>query len=450
MMRRFPSIAGAVLALAPFLLQGQEDGGHFAEVERLYQRVSLVSRHHIQAPATQQMILTLARAIYEVREEIPPAELASQVGLLTRSEQFRDFLHSCLAGTENRERAANFAIHALLRSLPGDCSEAPAKEYLVRQQLAANRYVGIGIVLGKSDGIPTAMKVFPGGPLDLAGGKDGVQIWQIDGEDVRKAELNVVVDKLRGERGTQVRLGLTPKGGAQLIEKTVTRGVVPMRALKEPEMVDPTVAYLAVSQFQASVAHEIRGLEPQLRQRGAKAVILDLRNLRPGRVHDVVLLADALLPGGTIGAIGGRALEAGEDALLTGMPLAILVDRTTNGSLEWLAASLQRNGRALLVGGLTTGRPWGYDGFEIPGEERYLLVPSQILSLEPGKPLVRLGAVDDLPPNARRATQNWGVAPDIWVGGEMLNQSMRAGFKAERVAVEQAKAALLEKLATAG
>ena len=73
------------------------------------------------------------------------------------------------------------------------------------------------------------------------------------------------------------------------------------------------------------------------------------------------------------------------------MPLAILASRNTTGSLEWLAASLQRNGRAILVGDLTPGRPWGYEGFEISGEERYLLVPNQILSLEPGKPLVRLG-----------------------------------------------------------
>ena len=128
---------------------------------------------------------------------------------------------------------------------------------------------------------------------------------------MRGAEISAVVEKLRGPRGTHVRMALLPKGGSQPIEKTVTRGVVPMRALQEPEIVDQKIAYLRLNQFQASVAHELRSLEAQLRQRGVRALILDLRNLRPGRVHDVVLLADALLPGGTIGVVDGRSLEAG-------------------------------------------------------------------------------------------------------------------------------------------
>ena len=170
-----------MLGVAAFGARAGDEAAHFPEVERLYQRVDLVARHHIQAPAKQQMILTLARTIYEARAEIPPAELARDVARMTRSEQFRDLLQTSLTGAENRQSAANLANQALLRSLPGSCTELPAKEYRVREQLSANRYVGVGIVLGKTDGIPTAMKVFPGGPLDLVGGRDGMQILKIDG-----------------------------------------------------------------------------------------------------------------------------------------------------------------------------------------------------------------------------------------------------------------------------
>ncbi len=436
----------AVLGLLPFGQLAADEPDE--NVDLLMQRVELTALHHVEAPSNQQMVLRLARAIYQTRNQAPPLDLARQVSRMNRTSEFRALLQECLQGTSDSNRARQFALEALRRSLPGECIEIPAKEYRVREQIAANQYVGIGIALGKSDNIPTAMKVFPGGPLDRVGGRDGDQIWTIDGDDVRNANLSTVVDRLRGPRGTEVRVGLKHPGTSVVVEKKLTRDVVPLRALREAEILERRIAYLAVDQFQASLTHELRSLEPALRQKGVQAIILDLRNLRPGRVHDVILLADALLPGGKIGTLNGRVLEASPDVVLKEMPIAVLVDQTTRGSLEWLAASLQQANLAIVVGDITPGEPWGYTGFEIKGENAFLMLPDQQLGLPSGEPLVNFGSLDRLPPQVRRRSRDrWGVAPDIWIGSEMIEKAMRTGFKANQVAIEQAKAALLERLA---
>lgn len=417
-------------------------------VDRMMQRVELTGLHHVEAPSNQQMVLTLARAIYQTRKESPPLDLARQISKIHRTSEFREILEACLEPCSDPKKASLFAIQTLHRSLPGDCFEMPAKRYLVREQLAANQYVGIGILLAKSDNVPIATKVFPGGPLDRVGGRDGDEIWTIDGIDVRDESINSVVDRLRGPRGSQLRVGLKHSGSSVVVEKKLTRDVVPLRALREAEILERSIAYLSVAQFQASITHELRSLEPSFRQKGVKALILDLRNLSPGRVHDVILLADALLPGNEIGTLNGRVLLASEDAMLKDMPLALVVDQTTLGTLEWLAASLQHASRAIVVGDVTPGEPWGYSGFEVKGEGSYLMLPSQQLGLPSGKPFVNYGGLNQLPSQVgRRSRERWGVAPDIWVGAEMLEKAMRTGFKAERVAVEQAKEALLQELA---
>ncbi|MEM1294415.1 MAG: S41 family peptidase [Verrucomicrobiota bacterium] len=436
------------LGLLPSGLVAAEDSSPAAtNVDRLMRRVDLVTVHHVEAPSNQQMVLTLARAIYQARQEAPPLDLARQISKMNRTSDYRELLTTCLEASTNPSHASRFALQALRQSLPGDCIELPAKEYRVREQLAANQYVGIGIVLGKSGNIPTAMKVFPGGPLDRVGGRDGDQIWTIDGTDVRKEEISTIVDLLRGPRGTQLQVGLKHTGTSIVVEKKLTRDVVPLRGLRDAEILERTIAFLDVDHFQASITQELRALEPSLREKGVQALILDLRNLRPARVHDVILFADALLPGGEIGTLNGRVLKAGEDAMLKNLPLAVLVDQTTRGSLEWLAASLQQAKRAIVVGDVTPGEPWGYSGFEINGEESFLMLPSQQLGLPSGQLLVNFGSLTRLPRQiGRRSRERWGVAPDVWVGGEMLEKAMRTGFKADRVAVEQAKEALLEVL----
>ena len=119
---------------------------------------------------------------------------------------------------------------------------------------------------------------------------------------------------------------------------------------------DP-IGYLKITEMLGSTPHELRKMAPQLESEGDRALVLDLRGLRSDSVHTAVLLADSLLESGPIGRVktarGETTYQADSDAILRGWPLAVLVDADTSGAAEWLAAALQDNHRAVIVGSPT-------------------------------------------------------------------------------------------------
>lgn len=428
---------------------------------RLLAMIDAAAEHHVEAPVRQQMVLNVARSLYRAGNFETPRDLAKSVSKLTTDEEIRAFLEPIYRKHETREArgwAGKFAGNALVESLPGSCVMIPAKEYAVQDQIAANRYVGVGIALGPtSAGVPSVRMIFPDGPLDKVGGKDGDEIWMIDGEDVRKAGTQAVIDKLRGPRGSKVNLVLKPKRGeAKTVD--VVRDVVPMKALEDTKILDGgKVAYARPNQLRASLAHELRTLEARLNEKGVGGVVLDLRNVGDGRVHDVKLLADALLPGGVIGRIDdGRSepqvLEASEDAILSRQLLAVLVDRNTSGCAEWLAAVLQKNNRAIVVGDVTPGEPYAQDGIPIEGMEWVLKMPTAFLGVGRDESLVHWRDYERQSPNyrpqpwSRFVGTRWGVEPDIWVGGDLMNEALRAGVQRGEVFTHQAQEELERRL----
>jgi C-terminal processing protease CtpA/Prc len=109
-----------------------------------------------------------------------------------------------------------------------------------------------------------------------------------------------------------------------------------------------------VSELVGSTPHELRKLAAQLERDRIKAIVLDLRGVGSTSAHTALLIADSLLERGTIGRMhtshGDTIYQADADALFRGLPLAVLVDRDTSGASEWLAAALQDNKRAVVIG----------------------------------------------------------------------------------------------------
>ena len=118
-----------------------------------------------------------------------------------------------------------------------------------------------------------------------------------------------------------------------------------------------SIGYLRIREISASTPHELRKVSQQLEAEGLRRCILDLRGLSSTSLHPAVLLADSLLDHGRIGQIreAERVMtyDATPDALFQGWPLVALVDAETAQTAEWLAAALQDNHRAVLVGTAT-------------------------------------------------------------------------------------------------
>lgn len=338
---------------------------------RINEIADAVMAHHIDPPARQQMILDGVKALYRASGAPAPTGLSRRVSAVTAPGQ----LDSVLADLWPKSMAKQLTVAALedamiegmLADVPGGAFVMSAKESAVMEQFEGNRYVGIHIALGTNDQEkrPTIFDVIDGGPADRAGVKKGDVLDAIDGVDTKGMALREAVDRLRGQEGSSVTIKVRQPAAAKSRTYTIRRGQhalltvegVHKRATGDWDcLLDPSapIAYLRITKIAASTPNDLRKLARTVAGQGRVGIILDLRNVGGTSVHPATLLADTLLPGGVIGRVRTADREvthqADPDALFRGLPIAVLVDQTTSGTAEWIAAALQDNHRAILVG----------------------------------------------------------------------------------------------------
>jgi carboxyl-terminal processing protease len=345
--------------------------------KRVQEITDAVLEHHIDPPVRQQMILSGIKALYQAAGVSVPTDLSRRVSALATPEQIAAFIADAWPKTTAKPVAAKelqeTLMNGLLDSVSGGARLVSAKDRKVEEQLEGNRYVGIHVALSmnESEKRPTIFDVFEGGPADRAGVKKHDLLEAVDGVDTKGMTLREVIDRTRGDEGTDVVIQVRQPKEPRSRTMKITRGQLPHPTVtgirKQPsgdwkvrfDGPDP-IGYLKIIEIAASTPHELRKMAQQLESQGARALVLDLRGHIGGNsVHPAVLLADYLLDRGAIGRVrssrGETTYQADPDALLRGWPIAVLVDLSTSGTAEWLAAALQDNHRAVVVGTPTSG-----------------------------------------------------------------------------------------------
>jgi carboxyl-terminal processing protease len=237
----------------------------------------------------------------------------------------------------------------------------PATHELESDQLSGE-YGGIGVLLtldaqGRLRLVPSS-----GGPADRAGVREGDVLLAIDGVLVEHGTpLDVVSASLRGPEGSEVRLTLTSAGESPR-EVAVVREVIPLPSVAGyllPD--DPTVGVLAVTSFTERTPGEVLETYGDLRGRGVTGLILDLRGNSGGLLESGIEVARAFLESGVVMIERGRrgvqeTVRVERPGEASDLPLAVIVDGSTASAAEIVAAALQDNGRAPLIGVRTYGK----------------------------------------------------------------------------------------------
>jgi carboxyl-terminal processing protease len=343
-----------------------------AELARQIMEITdAVLEHHVDPPTRQQMILDGVKALYRKAGLPVPQGLSRRISELANSDRIATLLadvYSKIAtGTVPAQALDESLTEGLLQSVSGDARLVSAKDRKVEEQFAGNRYVGLHIALGmdEKEKRPKLVEVLEGGPADRAGIKAGDLIEQIDRVDTKGMPLREAVDRLRGDEGTKVTVKVRQPNAQDLRTYAIARGQLPratVRGLRKQSSggwdfrldgPDP-IGYMQITDITASTPHELRKLASQLESDGARTLVLDLRGLSTGNLHSTIVVADTLLDHGCIGRVQTAKeetkYEAEPGALFQDWPLAVLIDQSTVGIAEWLAAALQDNHRAVLVG----------------------------------------------------------------------------------------------------
>jgi carboxyl-terminal processing protease len=331
-----------------------------------------VLAHHVDPPARQQMILDGLKAVYKAAGRPVPNGLAQKVSAVADPSRIDALLAEALATVADHAPKADpgpAMIEGLLSGVPGGAELIPERQQRVNEQVEGNLYVGIHVALGMDDKLkrPTFKEVFPGGPADRAGVRNDDVLEAVDGTPVEGEPLARVIDRLRGAEGTDVTIGVRTPPSSQARTLTLRRGRMPRATVGavrkkgdggwdvclRADNAGP-VGYLKVNEINGSTPQEVRLMARRMEEEGAEALILDLRSVPPASLHATVLLADALLDGGTIGRVRWtdrvETFRAEPDALFRSRPIAVLIDGSTGPEAAWLAAALQDNRRALLLG----------------------------------------------------------------------------------------------------
>jgi len=226
-------------------------------------------------------------------------------------------------------------------------------------------YKGIGAAITMRGGRIFLEEVFDGGAAQQAGLRVGDELVRIGGEAVGGLDLAEVSRRLRGEAGTEVTVTMRPGGAGEVRTVTLRRAAVRVPSVRGARLLegDGTVGYLRLTAFKSGTERELRQTVADLRGRGARRLLLDLRGNPGGSLLEAIGAAGVFLEGGRVLRTRGRMLGADwtYDVPLFARqgwpgPMVVLVDEGTASAAEALAAALARRGRARLVGRRTYGK----------------------------------------------------------------------------------------------
>lgn len=266
---------------------------------------------------------------------------------------------------EQQKKMEDYAISAMIASL-----EDPYSYYFDEtaydsfEESNEEEYVGVGITVtfrAETEQL-TVISPTDGSPAQKAGILPGDVITKVDDITVAAENYDAVIDYIRGEnakKGTSVRI--TVLRGEEQKVFDIARDVIPLDTVSH-KMLDENVGYIRISEFKLGTVEEFSEGLAFVREKGAKGLVIDLRNNPGGYADSVIRMTDMLLPEGTIAYLENNKGEREyyySDAACLNIPMVVLVNEGTASAAELLAGSTQAHGVAKIVGKKTFGKAVG-------------------------------------------------------------------------------------------
>lgn len=261
---------------------------------------------------------------------------------------------------------AEAAASGILSSLDPHSSYLNEEALKEMQVQTKGEFGGLGIEITTEMSVVKVVTPIEDTPAAKAGVKSGDFITKVDGKNVVGMSLEEVVKKLRGKPGTKVKITILRKGEKEALEKTLTREIIKVKAVKSAKFKD--VAYVKLNIFSeqtyVGMEEEIKKLKAQIGEKNLKGLILDLRNNPGGLLDQAIKVSDAFLgKNKTIVSIKGRGNKEGkefvddsEEKLVPNLPVVILINEGSASASEIVSGALQDHKRAVIMGTKSFGK----------------------------------------------------------------------------------------------
>lgn len=277
-----------------------------------------------------------------------------------------------------------------------------AEEYASFMEDTGGEYVGVGVQVSQNveTKVITITKVFDG-PAKEVGILSEDVITKVDGEDITSQEIDAVVDKIKGEEGTEVTITVYRASDAKEHDFTMSRRKVENPTV-EYKMLDNNIGYIQVSSFYEVTGEQFLEAIVNLQADGMEGLIVDLRDNGGGLLDIAVMMLDYMLPEGKIvytedkdGNVTSEYTSDAENQFT--MPLAVLVNGYSASASEIFAGAIKDYKVGTIVGETTYGKG----------------IVQRLFPLEDGS-AVKLTIAKYFTPNGNDIHQV-GVVPDVEV-----------------------------------
>ncbi len=267
--------------------------------------------------------------------------------------------------TVDTEKLVEAAINDMLEELDPHSVYIPAKDKQMANTALESDFEGVGIQFEIIKDTLYVVDPIPGGPSEKVGIQVGDQILEIDNENVAGIGLTnqMVFDYLRGKKGSKVLVKIKRKYSRDVLNFTIIRDKIPTYSANISYMVDDKIGYVKVNRFAQKTDEEFINSIYELKGKGMKKLIIDLRNNSGGYLNVAINMVDQLLSGkklivytdGKVPAYDTKEYARVKGAFEKG-PVIVLINEGSASASEILSGAVQDNDRGLIVGRRSFGK----------------------------------------------------------------------------------------------
>jgi len=264
----------------------------------------------------------------------------------------------------NNEKVVEDAIVGMLEELDPHSVYIPEKELKAMNEPLEGNFEGIGIQFNILKDTLIVVSPISGGPSERLGIQAGDKIVTIEEENVAGVGLtnSMVRKRLRGKKGTIVKVEIKRKGEKKLIPYAIERDKIPLYSVDATYMATPEIGYIKVNRFARTTMDEFQDGVTELKSKGAKHLILDLRGNGGGYLQTAVQMADEFLEQGKMIVYTEGDKQKKEEYKATSRgefekgKIAILIDEGSASASEIVSGAVQDSDRGMILGRRSFGK----------------------------------------------------------------------------------------------
>ena len=273
-------------------------------------------------------------------------------------------------------RMVKAGIDGMLRNIDPYTVYIPAEKDEDFTLMTTGEYAGVGAIITQRDSAIYINEVYVDMPAYNAGLRAADKIVSVDKTEIKNHTTSQVSEMLRGIPGTEVKVGILHPNETKVKYYNITRKQIYINPITYYNVVADSIGYINLSSFTDNCSTELKKAYLELKEKGIKSLIIDLRGNPGGLLREAINISNFFLPKGEV-IVSTKGKEEDENTTYkahnnpidTEIPLVVMVDDNSASASEIVAGAMQDLDRAVIVGSRTYGKglvqgtfPVAYDG----------------------------------------------------------------------------------------